>query len=34
MTRARALRAEGKPLRVIADDLGVGVATLHRAFAA
>lgn len=34
MTRARALRAEGKPLRVIANALGVGAGTLHRAFAA
>jgi DNA invertase Pin-like site-specific DNA recombinase len=31
VARARALRAQGRPLRAIAEDLGVGVATLSRA---
>jgi DNA invertase Pin-like site-specific DNA recombinase len=31
LDRARELRAEGKPLRVVAKDLGVGYATLCRA---
>jgi DNA invertase Pin-like site-specific DNA recombinase len=34
VARARAMRAEGKPLREIAAVLGVGLGTLHRALAA